>query len=92
MALVPKEYRLSTTFNFLDSRKKEDVEIYETYMKYKKINGDKSNPNTIRDLIMALGKFIGLYEKRVLVSIKHTEDGYEVEKVIDTSIVKDKEG
>jgi len=90
MAIVPRKNRLLSVFSFLDNRKKEDISIYKTYMKYKKINGDKSHPNTIRDMIKAIGSFMGLYEKSVLLSVKHTDKGYEVDTIIDTSVL-DKE-
>jgi len=90
MPPIPKKNRLSGVFNFLDNRKKEDIEIYNTYLEYKKLNGDKSHPNTIRDMIKAIGVLLGLYEKRLLLSVQHTDNGYEVEKIIDTTIIKDK--
>ena len=90
MALTPKKFRLSSIFSFLDSRKQSDIDIYKTYMRFKEINGNKSHPNTIRDMIRATGEFMGLYEERLLLSIKPTGKGYQVETIIDTTVVKDK--
>jgi len=89
MPPIRKEDRLSAVFPFLDKRKKSDVKIWETYVRFKKFNGNKSNPNTLRDMIRTIGNLLNLYEDRLLISVKHGDDGYNVE-VIDTTIIKDK--
>lgn len=90
LAQIPKQFKLSPIFPFLDKRKKTDVDIWGIYMRFKKANGFKSNPNTIRDMITAIGELMALHEKSVLLSVRHTDSGYEVDTIIDTSIVLDK--
>ena len=89
MPPIPSKYRLLPILGFLDNRNEEDIKLFETYMRFKNFKGNKSNPNTIRDMIKTIGSLLDLHNDKVLLSVKHTDSGYEVD-VIDTTIIKEK--
>ena len=86
MPPIPKKYKLSSLFPFLDNRKKEDNEIFKKYNDFREWNGNKSHPQTIRDMITKISHLLDFHKERMLLSIEY-RDGYNIE-VIDTTTTK----